>query len=94
LEYQARLANNNIYVNINGKILRSFETVLGLRQGDALPTFFFNLCLGKIVRSLKTNPGTTFDTAKHCLLCASCVALLGHAVKHVAETAGDATRQM
>jgi len=55
------------------------------------PHFFFNLCLGKVIRSVKTNPVTKFDTAKQCLLCADRVSLLGHAAKHVAETAGDMT---
>lgn len=80
----------NIYVEISG----SFETVVGLRQGDALSIFFFNLYLGKVIRSVKTNPVTTFDTARQCLLCADRVTLLGHAVKHIAETAGYTTWQM
>ena len=79
-------------MNINRKISRSFETVVGLRQSDALSTFCINLRLGNVIRSVKTNPGTTFDTTRQCLLCADRVALLGHAVKHVAETAGDMTR--
>jgi len=78
-------------VNIYGKISCSFETVVGLRQGDALSTFFFNLCLGKVIRSVKTKPVTTLDRARQCLLCADRVALQGHAVKNVAETAGDTT---
>jgi hypothetical protein len=43
----------------------SFETVVGLRQGDALCTLLFDLCKEKVIRNVKTNPGgTIFDKTR------------------------------
>ena len=46
------LANTNRKVKIQGKLSPSFETMIGLRQGDALSTLLFNLCIEKIVRNV------------------------------------------
>ena len=42
-------------VKIQGKMSASFENV-GQKQGDALPTLLFNLCLENIIK-VKTDPG-------------------------------------
>jgi len=39
-------------LKIQGKLSPSFETMIGLRQGDALSTLLFNLCIEKIVRNV------------------------------------------
>jgi hypothetical protein len=46
-------------VKIQGKMSPSFETVVGLRQGNALSTLLFNLCTEKVIRNVETNPGGT-----------------------------------
>jgi len=54
------LANTNSKVKIQGKVLPSFETVIGLRQGDSLSTLLFNLRMEKIIRHVRINPGEQF----------------------------------
>src|SRR5215475_1633648 len=38
------IENTNSKVRIQGKLTPSFETTIGLRQGDSLSTLLFNLC--------------------------------------------------
>jgi hypothetical protein len=52
-------ANTNSKVKIQGKLSTSFETIVGLRQGDSLSTLLFNLCMEKIIRNVRINPGRT-----------------------------------
>ena len=74
-------------------MLPSFETVVGQRQSAALSTLPFNLCVDKVIRNEKTNPGgTVFSRTRQCLLLyADDMVVLGSAVQHVAETAEDIT---
>jgi hypothetical protein len=50
------LEKTNNKVEIPGKKSPSFETEIGLRQGDALSTLLFDLCTEKVIRNVKTNP--------------------------------------
>jgi hypothetical protein len=78
-------------IKIQGKVSPSFETVVGLRQGGALSTLT-NLCMKKLIRNVKTNPGKTiFNRTWQCLLYADDVVVLGCTVKHTAETVEDMT---
>jgi sorting nexin-29 len=43
------IENTNSKVKIQGKLTPSFETMIGLRQGDSLSTLLFNLCMEKII---------------------------------------------
>ena len=73
-------------MKIQGKVSPSFETVVGLRQGDALSTPMY-LCMKKVMRNVQTNPGgTVCNRTRQCLLYADDVLVLGCAVKHTAET--------
>jgi hypothetical protein len=86
------LEKMNNKAKIQGKMSPSFEMVIGLRKGDALSTLLFNLCMEKVIRNVKTNPGgTVFNRKRQCLLYADDVVVLGHAVKHIAETLEDMT---
>jgi hypothetical protein len=63
------LEKTNNKVNIQGKVSSAFVMVVGPRQGDAFPTLLFNLCMEKVVRNVKINPGgTIFNRTKQCLL--------------------------
>jgi hypothetical protein len=62
------LTNTNSEVKIQGKLSLSFETTTGLRQGNSLFTLLFNLCMEKIIRSVRINPGRTiFNRTRQCL---------------------------
>jgi hypothetical protein len=77
--------NGTNKVIMQGKMSTIFETVVGLRQGNALPTLF-TLCMEKVIRSVKANTKTTiFHRTRKCLLYADDVVLLGYAVTHTAE---------
>ena len=80
-------------MKIQGKMSLGFETVVGLRQDDALSTLLFNLCVEEVIKNEKTNPGgAIFDKTSQCLLLyADDVVVLGHTVKHVAETIEEVT---
>jgi hypothetical protein len=70
----------------------NFETAAEVRQGDALSTLLLNLCMEKVIRNVQTNTGaTTFNRRRHDLLYADDVVVLGHALKHIAETTEDMT---
>jgi hypothetical protein len=86
------LEKMNNKVRIQGKMSPSFEMVVGLRQCNALSTLLFNLCMEKVIRNVKTNPGgTIFNRTRQCLLYANDVIVLGCVVKHIAETLDDMT---
>jgi len=53
------LANTNSKVKIQGQLSTSFETMIGLGQGDSLSTLLFNLCMEKIIRNVRINQGRT-----------------------------------
>ena len=55
------LANTNSKVKIQGKLSPSFETVIGLGQGESLSTLLFNQCMEKII-NVRINPGGTYTT--------------------------------
>jgi len=44
-------------VTIQGNVSPSFETMIGLRQGDSLYSILFNLFMEKIMRNVRINPG-------------------------------------
>ena len=72
------LTNTNSNVKTQGKLLPSFETMIGLRQGDSLSTLLFNLCMEKIIRNVRINPGgTIFNRTRQCLAYADDVVILG-----------------
>jgi len=81
------LANTNSEVKIQGELSPSFETVIGLRQGDSLSTLLFNLCMEKIIRNVRINPGATiFNRTRQCLAYVDDVVILvrseGYIKKH------------
>jgi hypothetical protein len=57
------LENTCNKVKIQGKLSPNFKLIVGLRQGDSLTTLLFNLCMEKIIRNVKTNPGGTIFNA-------------------------------
>jgi len=72
------LANTNSKVKIQGKLSPDFETTIGPRQGDSLSTLLFNLCMEKIIRNVRINPGgTIFNRTRQCLAYADDVVILG-----------------
>jgi sorting nexin-29 len=72
------LANKNSKVKIQGKLSPSFETMIGLRQGDSLSTLQFNLYMEKIIRNVRINPGgTIYNRTRQCLAYADDVVILG-----------------
>jgi hypothetical protein len=72
------LANKNGKVKIQGKLSPSFETMIGLRQGDSLSTLLFNLCTEKIIRNVRINPGgTIYNRTRQCLAYADDVVIMG-----------------
>jgi hypothetical protein len=46
-------------VNTQTKMSPSFETAVGLKQGDAVCTILFDLCMEKVIKNVKTNPRGT-----------------------------------
>jgi hypothetical protein len=55
------LTNTKSKVKIQGKLSPSFETVVGLQQGDSLSTLLFNLCMEKIIRNIESTQGEQFS---------------------------------
>jgi len=81
------LANKNSKVKIQGKLSPSFETMIGLRQGDSLCTLLFNLCMEKIIRNVRINPGgTIYNRTRQCLACADDVVILGRSEGYIKKT--------
>ena len=81
------LANTNSKVKkIQGKLSPSFETRIGLRQGDSLSTLLFNLCMEKI-RNVRINPGgTIYNRTRRCLVYADDVVILGRSEGYIKKT--------
>jgi hypothetical protein len=78
------LANTNSKVKIQGKLSPSFETMIGLRQGDSLSTLLFNLCMEKILRNVRINPGgTIYNRTRQCLAYADDIVILGRSEGYI-----------
>jgi hypothetical protein len=92
------LANMNSKVKIQEKLSPSFETMTGLRQGDSLSTLLFNLCMEKIIRNVRINPGgTIYNRTRQCLAYADDVVILGRSegyTKKTLEEMGAITQQI
>jgi hypothetical protein len=76
----------NMYnkVKTQGKLSTNFETLVGLRQSDSLFTLLFNLCIEKIIRNVKPNPGGTIcNRTRQCLAYADDVVILGRSVRYI-----------
>jgi hypothetical protein len=71
------LANTNSKVKIQGKLSPSFETMIGLRQGDSLSTLLFHLCMEKIINVRINRGGTMYNRTRQCLAYADDVVILG-----------------
>jgi len=81
------LTNTNRKVKIQGKLSPSFETVIGLRQGNLLSTLLFNLCMEKIVRNVRINPGgTIYNRTRQYLAYADDVVILGRSEGYIKKT--------
>jgi sorting nexin-29 len=78
------LANTDSKVKIQGKLSPSFETAIGLRQGDSLSTLSFNLCMEKIIRNVRINPGgKIFNRTRQSLANADDVVILGRSEGYI-----------
>jgi len=72
------IENTNSKVKIQGKLTPSFETTTGMRQGDALSTLLFNLCMEMIIRNIRINTGgTIYNRTRQYLAYADDVVTLG-----------------
>jgi hypothetical protein len=81
------LANTNSKVKIQGKPSPSFETMIGLRQGDSLSSLPFNLCMEKIIRNVRINSGGTIcKRTRQCLAYADDVVILGRSEGYIKKT--------
>jgi hypothetical protein len=81
------LANTNSKVKIQGELSLGFETTIGLRQGDSLSILLFNLCMEKIIRNVRINPGgTIFNRIRQCLAYADDVVILGRSEGYIKRT--------
>ena len=81
------VANTNSKVKIQGKLSPSFETMIGLRQGDSLSTLLFNLCMEKIIRNVRISPGgTIYNRTRQCLAYADDVVILGRSEGYIKKT--------
>jgi hypothetical protein len=77
-------------VKIHGKLPPNSETVVRLRQGDSLSTLLFSLCMEKIIKNVKINPGgTVFIRTRQCLAYADNVMILRLSVMYISETLED-----
>jgi hypothetical protein len=77
------LANTNSKVKIQGKLSPSFETMIGLGR-DSLSTLLFNLCMEKIIRNVRINPGgTIYNRTRQCLVYADDVVILGRSEGYI-----------
>lgn len=63
------MEKTNNKVKMCEKMSPTFEMVVRQRQGAALSTLLFNLCVDEVIRNEKTNPrGTVFNRTSQCLL--------------------------
>ena len=92
------LANTNSKVKIQRKLSPSFETTIGLRQGDSLSTLLFNLCMEKVIRNVRINPGgTVFNRTRQCLVYVDDVVILERSegyIKRILEEMAAITQQI
>jgi hypothetical protein len=76
-----------VRIHIQGKLSPSFEMTIGLRKGDSLSTLLFNLCMEKIIRNVRINPGgTIFNRTRQCLAYADDVVILGRSEGYIKRT--------
>jgi hypothetical protein len=81
------LANTNSKVKSQGKLSPSFETTIGLRQGDLLSTLLFNLCMEKIIKNVRINQGgTIYNGTRQCLAYVDDVVILGRSEGYIKKT--------
>jgi len=81
------LANTNCKVKIQGKLSLGFETMIGLQQGDLLSTLLFNLCMKKVIRNFRINPGRTIlNRTRQCLVYGDDVVILGRSEGYIKGT--------
>jgi len=81
------LVNTNSKVKIQRKLSHTFEITTGLQQGDSLSTLLFNLCMEKIIRNVRINPGgTIFNITRQCLAYADDVVILGRSEGYIKRT--------
>jgi hypothetical protein len=81
------LANTNSKVKIQGKLLPSYETMIGLRRKDSLSALLFKLCMEKIIRNVRINPGgTIYNWTRQCLTYADDVVILGRSEGYIKKT--------
>jgi hypothetical protein len=89
------LANTNSKVKTQGKLSPSFETAIGLREGDSLSTLLFNLCRKKIIRNIRINPGgKMFNRTRQCLAYVVGVVILGRSEGYIRKTLEAITHQI
>jgi hypothetical protein len=55
------LKNTKAKIRVQGQLSREISIGRGLRQGDALSTTLFNLCLEAAIRRIEINPGGTIN---------------------------------
>jgi len=78
------LANSK--AKIHGKLSPSFETMIGLKQGDSLSTLLFNLCMEKIIRNRINPGGTIYNRTRQCLAYVDDVVILGISEGYIKKT--------
>jgi hypothetical protein len=92
------LTDTNSKVKIQRKLSPSFETTIGLQQGDLFSTLLFNLCMEKIIRNVRINPGgIIFNRTSQCLVYADEVVILGRTegyIKRTLEEMPEITQQI
>jgi hypothetical protein len=68
-------------IEVQNKLSGSFRTECVIRQGDSLSTLLFNICLEKMMRNIKINPGgTVFNRTRQFMAYTDDVAVNGTSV--------------
>jgi hypothetical protein len=76
-------ASTNSKVKIQGKLIPSFETKIGL-QGNSLSSILFNLCMEKLIRNIRINQGgKIFIRTRQCLAFADDIVILGRSEGYI-----------